>query len=143
METIRYLRVLSKDRSTEQNPLIMMSCGHVVSKESLQKLSKANGCVVVAPCVCFRFRYLIMMHDNLAKGSVHIFLWNQESLMRCAFISDFYIHKVLLVVLCRTVHLCNINMSCFKNRSWISTRLGILREPANMGYSVSFPRWSL
>ena len=67
METILYLRALSKDRSTEQNPLMTMSCGDVVSTESPQKLSKANGCVVVAPCVCFRFRYLIMMHDNLAK----------------------------------------------------------------------------
>jgi E3 ubiquitin-protein transferase RMND5 len=36
---------VSKDQSTEQNPPMMMSCGHVVSKDSLQKLSKANGYV--------------------------------------------------------------------------------------------------
>ncbi|KAI0306384.1 hypothetical protein B0F90DRAFT_1814293 [Multifurca ochricompacta] len=34
---------VSKDQSTEQNPPMMMNCGHVVSKDSLQKLSKANG----------------------------------------------------------------------------------------------------
>ncbi|KAH9001065.1 hypothetical protein EDB92DRAFT_1811986 [Lactarius akahatsu] len=34
---------VSKDQSTEQNPPMMMSCGHVVSKDSLQKLSKING----------------------------------------------------------------------------------------------------
>ena len=34
---------VSKDQSTEQNPPMMMSCGHVVSKDSLQKLSKVNG----------------------------------------------------------------------------------------------------
>jgi E3 ubiquitin-protein transferase RMND5 len=34
---------VSKDQSTEQNPPMMMGCGHVVSKDSLQKLSKANG----------------------------------------------------------------------------------------------------
>lgn len=54
---------VSKDQSTEQNPPMMMSCGHVVSKDSLQKLSKTNGYVVVAPSVCFRFRRLIIMHD--------------------------------------------------------------------------------
>jgi hypothetical protein len=36
---------VSKDQSTEQNPPMMMSCGHVVSKDSLQKLSKTNGYV--------------------------------------------------------------------------------------------------
>jgi len=34
---------VSKDQSTEQNPPMMMSCGHVVSKDSLQKLSKTSG----------------------------------------------------------------------------------------------------
>jgi hypothetical protein len=34
---------VSKDQATEQNPPMMMSCGHVVSKDSLQKLSKSNG----------------------------------------------------------------------------------------------------
>jgi hypothetical protein len=37
---------VSKDQSTEQNPPMMMSCGHVVSKDSLQKLSKTSGYVV-------------------------------------------------------------------------------------------------
>jgi E3 ubiquitin-protein transferase RMND5 len=36
---------VSKDQSTEQNPPMMMSCGHVVSKDSLQKLSKTSGYV--------------------------------------------------------------------------------------------------
>ena len=58
---------VSKDQSTEQNPPMMMSCGHVVSKDSLQKLSKTNGYVVVAPCACFRFRRLIMMHVISAR----------------------------------------------------------------------------
>ncbi|TFY83893.1 hypothetical protein EWM64_g113 [Hericium alpestre] len=34
---------VSKDQSTEQNPPMMMTCGHVIAKDSLQKLSKANG----------------------------------------------------------------------------------------------------
>jgi len=36
--------------------------------------------------------------------------------MRCAFISDFIFTKYWGC----TVHLCNINVSCFTNRSWIS-----------------------
>src|SRR5712691_718337 len=36
---------VSKDQSTEQNPPMMMNCGHVVSKDSLQKLSKTSGYV--------------------------------------------------------------------------------------------------
>ncbi|OCH95505.1 hypothetical protein OBBRIDRAFT_816423 [Obba rivulosa] len=34
---------VSKEQSTEQNPPMMMSCGHVISKDSLQKLSKPGG----------------------------------------------------------------------------------------------------
>jgi CTLH/CRA C-terminal to LisH motif domain len=34
---------VSKEQSTEQNPPMMMSCGHVVTKDSLQKLSKLGG----------------------------------------------------------------------------------------------------
>ncbi|KAH9079631.1 CTLH/CRA C-terminal to lish motif domain-containing protein [Lactarius deliciosus] len=41
---------VSKDQSTEQNPPMMMSCGHVVSKDSLQKLSKINGRVKCPYC---------------------------------------------------------------------------------------------
>ncbi|KAI0064615.1 hypothetical protein BV25DRAFT_1881953 [Artomyces pyxidatus] len=41
---------VSKDQSTEQNPPMMMSCGHVVSKDSLQKLSKAKGIVKCPYC---------------------------------------------------------------------------------------------
>ncbi|KAJ7582774.1 CTLH/CRA C-terminal to lish motif domain-containing protein [Mycena floridula] len=34
---------VSKEQSTEQNPPMMMTCGHVISRDSLQKLSKAGG----------------------------------------------------------------------------------------------------
>ncbi|KAJ7470712.1 CTLH/CRA C-terminal to lish motif domain-containing protein [Mycena latifolia] len=34
---------VSKEQSTEQNPPMMMGCGHVVNKESLHKLSKPGG----------------------------------------------------------------------------------------------------
>ncbi|KAJ6630749.1 CTLH/CRA C-terminal to lish motif domain-containing protein [Mycena sp. CBHHK59/15] len=34
---------VSKEQSTEQNPPMMMSCGHVVTKDSLHKLSKPGG----------------------------------------------------------------------------------------------------
>ncbi|KZT11400.1 uncharacterized protein LAESUDRAFT_734266 [Laetiporus sulphureus 93-53] len=36
---------VSKEQSTEQNPPMMMSCGHVIAKDSLQKLSKPGGCI--------------------------------------------------------------------------------------------------
>ncbi|KAH9180760.1 hypothetical protein EDB89DRAFT_2122162 [Lactarius sanguifluus] len=45
---------VSKDQSTEQNPPMMMSCGHVVSKDSLQKLSKINGSVEFLDAVISR-----------------------------------------------------------------------------------------
>jgi hypothetical protein len=35
--------LVSKEQSTEQNPPMMMTCGHVISKDSLQKLNKAAG----------------------------------------------------------------------------------------------------
>jgi len=41
---------VSKDQSTEQNPPMMMNCGHVVSKDSLQKLSKTGGRVKCPYC---------------------------------------------------------------------------------------------
>jgi hypothetical protein len=34
---------VSKEQSTEQNPPMMMTCGHVITKDSLQKLSKPPG----------------------------------------------------------------------------------------------------
>lgn len=34
---------VSKEQSTEQNPPMMMMCGHVITKDSLQKLSKGAG----------------------------------------------------------------------------------------------------
>jgi E3 ubiquitin-protein transferase RMND5 len=34
---------VSKEQSTEQNPPMMMTCGHVITKDSLQKLSKGGG----------------------------------------------------------------------------------------------------
>lgn len=43
---------VSKEQSTEQNPPMMMTCGHVITKESLQKLCKSNGYVFV-PLECW------------------------------------------------------------------------------------------
>jgi len=40
---------VSKEQSTEQNPPMMMTCGHVITKESLQKLSKPPGGRVKCP----------------------------------------------------------------------------------------------
>ncbi|KZT26251.1 hypothetical protein NEOLEDRAFT_1155765 [Neolentinus lepideus HHB14362 ss-1] len=34
---------VSKEQSTDQNPPMMMSCGHVIAKDSLQKLSRNGG----------------------------------------------------------------------------------------------------
>ncbi|KAG6889307.1 hypothetical protein C0995_001963 [Termitomyces sp. Mi166 len=34
---------VSKEQATEQNPPMMMQCGHVIAKDSLHKLSKAGG----------------------------------------------------------------------------------------------------
>ena len=36
---------VSKEQSTEQNPPMMMNCGHVITKDSLQKLRKPGGYV--------------------------------------------------------------------------------------------------
>ncbi|VDC06592.1 unnamed protein product [Peniophora sp. CBMAI 1063] len=41
---------VSKDQATEANPPMMLNCGHVVAKESLQKLGKANGKVKCPYC---------------------------------------------------------------------------------------------
>ncbi|KAF9653100.1 hypothetical protein BDM02DRAFT_3135933 [Thelephora ganbajun] len=41
---------VSKEQSTEQNPPMMMECGHVVIKDSLQKLSKSGGRVKCPYC---------------------------------------------------------------------------------------------
>jgi len=41
---------VSKEQSTEQNPPMMMSCGHVVTKDSLQKLGKPGGRVKCPYC---------------------------------------------------------------------------------------------
>ncbi|KAF9480118.1 hypothetical protein BDN70DRAFT_878003 [Pholiota conissans] len=35
--------LVSKEQSTELNPPMMMNCGHVISKDSLQKLNKSGG----------------------------------------------------------------------------------------------------
>lgn len=35
--------LVSKEQSTELNPPMMMTCGHVISKDSLQKLNKSGG----------------------------------------------------------------------------------------------------
>ncbi|KAG6337209.1 hypothetical protein ID866_1881 [Astraeus odoratus] len=41
---------VSKEQSTETNPPVMMTCGHVITKDSLQKLSKVNGRVKCPYC---------------------------------------------------------------------------------------------
>ncbi|KAJ3726010.1 CTLH/CRA C-terminal to lish motif domain-containing protein [Lentinula raphanica] len=41
---------VSKEQSTEQNPPMMISCGHVVAKDSLQKLAKSSGRVKCPYC---------------------------------------------------------------------------------------------
>ncbi|KAF8512448.1 hypothetical protein BU17DRAFT_54071 [Hysterangium stoloniferum] len=35
---------VSKEQSTEANPPMMMGCGHVVNKDSLEKLKKSPYC---------------------------------------------------------------------------------------------------
>ena len=39
--------LVSKEQSTESNPPMMMTCGHVISKDSLQKLNKSGGQVYI------------------------------------------------------------------------------------------------
>ncbi|OJA14004.1 hypothetical protein AZE42_07006 [Rhizopogon vesiculosus] len=41
---------VSKEQSTDKNPPMMMTCGHVISKDSLQKLCKSNGRVKCPYC---------------------------------------------------------------------------------------------
>jgi len=41
---------VSKEQATEQNPPMMMLCGHVIAKESLHKLSKTGGRVKCPYC---------------------------------------------------------------------------------------------
>ncbi|PCH38249.1 hypothetical protein WOLCODRAFT_136130 [Wolfiporia cocos MD-104 SS10] len=41
---------VSKEQSTESNPPMMMGCGHVITKDSLQKLSKPGGRVKCPYC---------------------------------------------------------------------------------------------
>ncbi|KAJ3786596.1 CTLH/CRA C-terminal to lish motif domain-containing protein [Lentinula aff. detonsa] len=41
---------VSKEQSTEHNPPMMMLCGHVVAKDSLQKLAKSSGRVKCPYC---------------------------------------------------------------------------------------------
>ncbi|KAF8628314.1 hypothetical protein AX15_003862 [Amanita polypyramis BW_CC] len=41
---------VSKEQATEQNPPMMMTCGHVIAKDSLQKLSKNGGRVKCPYC---------------------------------------------------------------------------------------------
>jgi len=41
---------VSKEQSTEHNPPMMMHCGHVITKDSLQKLSKPGGRVKCPYC---------------------------------------------------------------------------------------------
>ena len=42
--------LVSKEQSTESNPPMMMTCGHVISKDSLQKLNKSAGQVDIILC---------------------------------------------------------------------------------------------
>ncbi|KIK59865.1 hypothetical protein GYMLUDRAFT_44340 [Collybiopsis luxurians FD-317 M1] len=41
---------VSKEQSTEQNPPMMIRCGHVIAKDSLQKLGKSSGRVKCPYC---------------------------------------------------------------------------------------------
>jgi len=41
---------VSKEQSTEDNPPMMMPCGHVIAKESMQKLAKGGGTVKCPYC---------------------------------------------------------------------------------------------
>ncbi|KZT69001.1 hypothetical protein DAEQUDRAFT_745413 [Daedalea quercina L-15889] len=41
---------VSKEQSTDQNPPMLMGCGHVITKDSLQKLSKPGGRVKCPYC---------------------------------------------------------------------------------------------
>ncbi|POW09193.1 hypothetical protein PSHT_09228 [Puccinia striiformis] len=41
---------VSKEQSTESNPPMMMPCGHVIAKESMQKLAKGGGTVKCPYC---------------------------------------------------------------------------------------------
>ncbi|KAI0695931.1 CTLH/CRA C-terminal to lish motif domain-containing protein [Cytidiella melzeri] len=41
---------VSKEQSTDSNPPMLMSCGHVITKDSLQKLSKPGGRVKCPYC---------------------------------------------------------------------------------------------
>ncbi|KAK0459673.1 CTLH/CRA C-terminal to lish motif domain-containing protein [Desarmillaria tabescens] len=41
---------VSKEQSTESNPPMMMACGHVIARDSLQKLSKPGGRVKCPYC---------------------------------------------------------------------------------------------
>ncbi|EIN07386.1 hypothetical protein PUNSTDRAFT_89659 [Punctularia strigosozonata HHB-11173 SS5] len=41
---------VSKEQTTEHNPPMMMTCGHVIAKDSLNKLSKAGGRVKCPYC---------------------------------------------------------------------------------------------
>lgn len=47
---------VSKEQSTEANPPMMMNCGHVITKDSLQKLSKPGGCVLTTIFTFFAHR---------------------------------------------------------------------------------------
>ncbi|PPR03535.1 hypothetical protein CVT24_007021 [Panaeolus cyanescens] len=46
--------LVSKEQSTESNPPMMMICGHVISKDSLQKLNKAGGYAIQMPILSSR-----------------------------------------------------------------------------------------
>ncbi|TFK54937.1 hypothetical protein OE88DRAFT_1653512 [Heliocybe sulcata] len=41
---------VSKEQSTDQNPPVMMACGHVIAKDSLQKLSRNGGRIKCPYC---------------------------------------------------------------------------------------------
>ncbi|KAF8509712.1 RING-type zinc-finger-domain-containing protein, partial [Hysterangium stoloniferum] len=46
---------ISKEKSTEANPPMMMGCGHVINKDSLEKLKKTAGCVKCPYCLAESF----------------------------------------------------------------------------------------
>ncbi|THU90701.1 hypothetical protein K435DRAFT_781093 [Dendrothele bispora CBS 962.96] len=54
---------VSKEQSTEQNPPMMMTCGHVIAKDSLGKLSKAGGRVKCPYCPV----------DSLSSNAIQVY----------------------------------------------------------------------
>ncbi|KAI0781045.1 hypothetical protein BD413DRAFT_462348 [Trametes elegans] len=60
---------VSKEQSTEANPPMMMTCGHVITKESLQKLSKPGGCAAVPELVGLSPEEIDFIDEVISRAS--------------------------------------------------------------------------